>query len=258
MIKLQRAKHPEYLTPSKVQELTDEFKSNKVSVWNKDQIKNPLLESSYKKCAYCECTLATESNYMEVEHFEDKNSNPDKVVEWENLLPSCKRCNSNKGGHDVNKEPIINPYNDEPKNHLSFKLYRLQAKDNKGKNTIDVLDLNNSDRTVNPRFQIGEKIHEIVRTAKERFSLYIKDKSTRNRNRVKGIIEKLLIEAQPQALYSATAATVLLNDNDFKDLVELMKKENLWSDSLESMYRCSETIILDYEKSNKLIYISSD
>lgn len=248
MIKLQRAKRPEYLTPSKVQELTDEFKSKKISVWNKEQIKNPLLESSYRKCAYCECTLVTESNYMEVEHFEDKYRNPDKVVEWENLLPSCKKCNSKKGGHDVNKEPIINPYNDEPKDHLFFKLYRLQAKDNKGRNTIEVVDLNNSERSVLPRFQIGEKIHELVYTAKERFFLYIEDKNTKNRNRLEGIIEQLLIEAQPQALYSATAATVLLNNNDFKDLVELMKKENIWSDSLESMYKCSEAINLDYEK----------
>ena len=69
MIKLKREQKPEYLSDEKVHELTNEFKSSKKTVWNNDFIKVPLLNSSYGKCAYCECPLTTESNYMEVEHF---------------------------------------------------------------------------------------------------------------------------------------------------------------------------------------------
>ena len=39
---------------------------------------------------------------MEVEHFEDKKNNPNKVIEWENFLPSCKRCNGSKFTQDYN------------------------------------------------------------------------------------------------------------------------------------------------------------
>lgn len=47
-------------------------KRAKKSVWNNEHIKSALLLSSHGKCAYCECSLTSESNYMEVEHFEDK------------------------------------------------------------------------------------------------------------------------------------------------------------------------------------------
>ena len=107
MIELNRVVKPSYLTDEKISELTAEFKASGKSVWNNEQIKKPLLESSHGKCAYCECDLRKESNYMEVEHFEDKNHNPDKVVIWNNLLPSCKKCNGAKGAHDVISEPII-------------------------------------------------------------------------------------------------------------------------------------------------------
>ena len=40
---------------------------------------------------------------------------PDEVVDWDNLLPSCKRCNTTKGTHDVVTEPIINPFDIDPK-----------------------------------------------------------------------------------------------------------------------------------------------
>jgi len=162
MIKLKREQKPEYLSDEKVHELTNEFKSSKKTVWNNDFIKVPLLNSSYGKCAYCECPLTTESNYMEVEHFEDKNNNPEKVVSWKNLLPSCKKCNGSKGTHDVVSEPIINPFEDEPREHLSMRLYRLQGKTSKGITSIEVTDLNNSSRLVFIRFEIGEKISEMV------------------------------------------------------------------------------------------------
>lgn len=69
---------------------------------------------------------------MKVEHFEDKFDYPDKVMVWENLLPSCKKCNSSKNTHDVIAAPIINPFIDEPKNELYFRLYHIKGKSPKG------------------------------------------------------------------------------------------------------------------------------
>ena len=74
MIKLQRIEKPAFLTEEKVRALTEEFNTSKKSVWNNDHIKSALLLSSHGKCAYCECSLTSESNYMEVEHFEDKKT----------------------------------------------------------------------------------------------------------------------------------------------------------------------------------------
>jgi len=245
VIKLVRENRPDFLTDEKILELTTKFKSNKSSVWNNKHIKKPLLQSSHGKCAYCECPLTSDSNYMEVEHFEDKHHNEDKVVVWENLLPSCKKCNGSKGIHNVNDEPIINPYSDEPRDHLSMRLYRLRGKTAKGKSTIEVTNLNHSSRLVVSRFEIGEKVDELVDTACDRYHICIEKKDTRSRNRLFKIIEGLLEECQPESIYSASTATNLLTDTKFLELVSVMKAEAIWSDELERLIAKGYLLVLD-------------
>lgn len=245
MIKLIREDKPTYLSDERVLELTEKFKSTESPVWNNEYIKAPLLKSSYGKCAYCECPLTSDSNYMEVEHFEDKKHNKDKVVVWENLLPSCKKCNGSKGNHNVIQEPIINPYVDEPKDHLSMRLYRFRGKTDKGKNTIEVTNLNHPSRLVLSRFEIGEKVDDLIDIAWERYSTFKERRDTRSRNRLIKIIEGLLEECQPQADYSASTATNLLTDSKFIELVSVMKAENLWVDELEYLLKISSTLVLD-------------
>jgi uncharacterized protein (TIGR02646 family) len=246
MIKLDRHQKPEYLSDDKVKELTDDFKLNKTTVWNNDHIKKPLLSSSYGKCAYCECSLTAESNYMEVEHFEDKKNNPDKVVLWENLLPSCKRCNGSKSTHDVLAKPIVNPYDEDPREHIALRLYRLRGKTEKGNRTIDITNLNHSERLVMSRFKIGEKIHELVETSWDRYFIYVVKKDTRSKNRVIGIVEGLLKECQPKADYAASTATILLTDSKFVDLIKSMKAEVIWTQKLERYFQSALPVVLDY------------
>ncbi|WP_261841746.1 hypothetical protein [Aliamphritea ceti] len=245
MIKLIRASRPAFLSDSKVLELTGVYKEESLSVWNKEQIKTPLLASSDGKCAYCECLLTSESNYMEVEHFEDKKHNPDKVVEWENLLPSCKKCNGTKSTHDVIKEPIVNPYIDDPKEHLYMRSYRFRGKTIKGNNTIEVTDLNHSKRLVLSRFEIGEKIDDLLDTSWDRYIVFTEKKDTRSRNRLISIVEGLLEECQPKAGYAASTATNLLNDSKFIDLVLAMKGQNIWTKELNELMNVSSTLVLD-------------
>jgi uncharacterized protein (TIGR02646 family) len=245
MIKLSRGQKPSYLTDEKVKELTDEFISNQKNVWNNNHIKEALLLSSNGKCAYCECSLTTESNYMEVEHFEDKSNNPDKVVLWSNLLPSCKKCNGSKSTHDVISDPIINPYEDDPREHLALRLYRLRGRTDKGVKTIDITSLNNSDRLVMSRFEIGEKIHELVEVSWDRYHVYMERKDTRSRNRVVAVIEGLLKECQPTSGYAASTATILLTDTKFLELIESMKSEEIWSVELEAYFAGALPIVLE-------------
>jgi uncharacterized protein (TIGR02646 family) len=126
MIKLKRPPAPAELSQEEVNRLTDEFKRNPDKpVWKKDFITKVLLEMSHGKCCYCECKIDEESKYMEVEHFHPKNQYKDEVVLWDNLLPSCKKCNIRKKEHDTIKEPIVNPAEDEPKEHLLNFFYYL-------------------------------------------------------------------------------------------------------------------------------------
>ncbi len=246
MIKLTKYPKPDFLTDEKVVELTQKFKDNNTNVWNKEEIKIPLLDSSDKKCAYCECNLTLESNYMEVEHFEDKANSPDKVVEWENLLPSCKRCNGSKSTHDVISEPIVNPYVDEPKEHFRLRFYRFKNKTEKGQQSINVCDLNNSERLVRKRFDIGNKLEETIENAQEKYDLYIESPITRRKNKFINIIKDLLRECQPNSIYSATTSTILHTNDTFNSLLQKLKDEFLWDDEHEELCNISLKLVLDY------------
>lgn len=246
MIKLNRLPAPNYLDSQTVDRLTSEFVSSGKSVWNNDQIKEALLRSSNDKCAYCECKVNVESNYMEVEHFEDKANNPKKVVDWLNLLPSCKRCNGSKGTHDVLSLPIVNPFEADPKLHIKFKLYRFVENTNIGRNTIDALNLNHSERAVYKRYEIGEQVLSSVETSWDRYELWRDGgRSTRSKNILIGGIEGLLLECQPNASYAATAATVLHGEAKYLELREVLRQDGLWNDDLEQLHCCSSRIVLE-------------
>ena len=162
MIKLYSVPQPKELTKEKVKELTKLFINEKKRVWNKPYIKDALLKMSHNKCAYCETNITIESKYLEIDHFHPKKQYPNEVVKWSNLLPTCKRCNGNKGEHDTKKFPIINPVKDDPKLHLYFKNYRICGKTELGELTVskDVLYLNETNRLTFPRFKIGSKLQE--------------------------------------------------------------------------------------------------
>lgn len=246
MIKLNRNFTPLCLAPDIVSNLTSKFKIDGANVWNISELKKDLLKTSNGKCAYCECKVDEESKYMEVEHFEDKHSNPDKVVDWDNLLPSCKRCNASKGSHNVTVEPIVNPYETDPKLHLGFKLYRIKALSDVGQNTIDVLALNNFDRVMIKRIEVGEIIQDSIDEAVSLADQYEINASTRNRNRLFGKVRAILRECLEYSAYSATAATVLHNDPDYGLLKTKMNSLGVWSSELQDYDVRSSILALQY------------
>lgn len=246
MIKLDRNFTPLCLAPDVANNLASKFKVDGASVWNFPELKRVLLETSNGKCAYCECKVNEESKYMEVEHFEDKCSNPDKVVDWDNLLPSCKRCNASKGTHNVIVEPIINPYKVDPKLHLGFKLYRIRALSDVGQNTIDVLALNDFDRVITKRIEVGEIIQSSIDDAVNLTRQYEENANTRNRNRLLAKVRAILCECIECSAYSATAATVLHNDPDYGFLKTKMNSLGVWNSELQDYDIKSSVLALQY------------
>jgi len=244
MIKLERCPKPDFLTDEKVDELVEEFKQNGSSVWNTENIKKPLLNSSYGKCSYCECDLTEESKYMEVEHFEDKKHNPEKVVIWENLLPSCKKCNGTKSTHNVIEEPILNPYIQDPREHLSIRLFRMRGLTEIGRESIEVVGLNNQERLVLKRFEIGSQTANSIEMAWERHSTYKNNGRTQSKNRLISLVEGILLECQPKAIYAATTATVALTDTSFCELLGVMKSDDIWSEYLEALRTAAQELVL--------------
>jgi uncharacterized protein (TIGR02646 family) len=229
MIQLKAQPKPVELTASEIRKLTKEFIKTEKSVWKKDYITEPLLKMSFGKCCFCETKVNEESKYMEVEHFYPKSIYKFKVVSWKNLLPICGRCNKKKLKHDTKKEPIIHPVFDNPKEHLKLKNYRFYGKTDLGKLTKDIVDLNDRQRLVNVRSEIGVKLLEGLDDLLQSTQDYIANPITRRRNKIIGKLKNILLEGTKEYEYSATAATVLLEDDNYKEIKQLFIDINLWN-----------------------------
>ncbi|HHB0831496.1 TPA: HNH endonuclease [Acinetobacter baumannii] len=235
MIKLTKSEKPEYLSDEKVAELTALFHETNESVWNDKRIKTPLLVSSHGKCAYCETGLTDPGIYMEVEHFKHKSSFPDLVVDWDNLLPSCKRCNGTKSAKD---KLIINPYINDPKMELFFDNYCIFGSTELGNNTESVVDLNEEVLMVK-RFKICRLAFLTLKeTAAEFKELSKLDHYKRRR------FKRILSMAQPSSPYSASVSTIIHSTREYEELKSRFISEGLWTDELERLHVVSLNIAL--------------
>ncbi|MEB6666346.1 HNH endonuclease [Acinetobacter vivianii] len=238
MIKLQRIEKPSYLTDKKVKELTDKFKSTGRSVWNHNQIKIPLSTSSYHKCAYCETDLADPATYMEVEHFIPKSKDPDLVVNWQNLLPSCKRCNGTKSDDDIIAKPIINPFDHEPKEELYFDVFCIFGKTELGINSVEILNLND-EKLFLKRCQVAGAARNELNKMYGEFSLSTK-LNGHNRNRFRAV----LLAAQPDRPYSAFVATIVHTTQQYEQIKSRLINDELWTRELTELHETSLNLVL--------------
>ena len=241
MIKIDRLPCPNQLTQEVQAAKTAKYRESGSAVWNESYIKDTLLRMSHDKCCYCECNVVAGGSYMEVEHFHPKGRYPDEVVDWDNLLPSCKKCNTQKGEHDTIAEPIINPAVDRPQDHLKIRVgVRFKAKDYIGAGTIDVLDLNNQVKHATPRHKIVQKIENKIEDLLDRTIDYVdsQNKTTRKKNKLLNGVRGLLEICQPTEPYSAFKATALLTNDSYDDMKKRLENEGLWAQEfidLESM-----------------------
>lgn len=254
MIKLERPERPAKITDEIVKELTLKFQGNpKSNVWCDTRIHSHIREAlkkmSHSKCAYCECDIDVESKDLTVEHFHAKSSNPDKVLEWTNFLPSCLRCNRRKS---ASPSEIIDPSEVNPTEHLCFEMLtsRILEKSNDklGKATREVLDLNDEKvRVIRAGFCVelilrSEKIYEVIANR-----LKSKNTLTLTQTQINDIFG-LLEDALPENHYSASLATVLLNNDYFIALKQLLESKGLWDPEFQQVYEKLECIQLKLYK----------
>lgn len=250
MIKLDRPPKPIQLTEEVQKQLTEKFKDdNSKSVWKQQYIVDELLNMSSQKCCYCETKLLEESKYLHIEHYHHKSKYPDEVVEWNNLLPSCERCNINKGTHDTVRKPIINPTIEDPKKYLFIKNYRYKSKKrNKlGLETISTLYLNDTKKLVKVRFDIcnalSDKLLDIevlLDSHKDQDTIH-----TRTKNRIVNGIKDILRYAQPTEEYSAFVSSTILNDDTYSNIKKILQDLDLWDNELEELENTAKKIMLD-------------
>lgn len=112
------------------------------SRWSHTEIRDSLRFETYGKCAYCESEVDSVA-WPHVEHLRPKSKFPDLVLDWKNLTLACPRCNQNKGSYDEVAQPLLDPYKDDPAEHLQFVAGFVRARNGswKGEITIRVLQL---------------------------------------------------------------------------------------------------------------------
>lgn len=248
MIKVERIEPPTKLTLEKVRELTEEYIRTSNNVWNQDYIKKALLKMSNNKCIFCECRLGEESKYIEVEHFHPKSLYPEEVVDWENLLPICKRCNGLKRDHDTKLIPIINPTLIDPREHLTIKNFRFFSKDELGKKTIRVLSLNDSDRLFLPRVTIGNAISNILDSLGKWVDKIKLDSSIEDQNELICKMRNLLKSCQPDSEYSTICSYVLFGDDNYYEVKSFMQQIKIWIDDLDTLEgNCLKHSLIGYQ-----------
>jgi uncharacterized protein (TIGR02646 family) len=233
MIKLQRGPEPAVLLregPNWLKALQDAIKKygsyKSIPDAEKDRlivnyrhadIQMALRASSHGKCAFCECHPA-EGGYMQVEHFKPKAIYPDSTFEWINLLPSCGPCNVSKSNHDTVTDPIINPYDVDPKDAFYFDSISIRAANGPNYDaavrTIEVCSLE-SIRLWRPRADIlislttfADSLNDAINSFEEADTERKKDSRKRRLQEALITIESLM---DPRSKFSAFCASFLNN-----------------------------------------------
>ena len=235
MIQLNAVPPPPELTARVVEKLTAKFKSDGSSVWKKKYIKKALLKMSNSKCAYSEIKLREEGKYMEVEHFLPKSAYPDKVMEWDNLLPASKFCNGKKLTKDSDKFLLIHPVRDVPKDHLYMVDYIIHGRTPKGKSSVIILGLNDPDHLLTPRREIRFAIQTELCKQYYQVKDFQQNQDSTKELEVVYALENLMKQGGRKEEYSATVATAILNDPHYIEIKVIFESYNLWSSDLQDL-----------------------
>ncbi|WP_283744779.1 HNH endonuclease signature motif containing protein [Sideroxydans sp. CL21] len=104
-----------------------------------------LKNASSDKCMYCESKI-THIDFGDVEHIKPKADDkfPELAYEWSNLGLVCGKCNNIKTDKFFPDAPFIDPYAEDPKDHL-MALGAVVVQRNgsaRGEITIQEIDLN--------------------------------------------------------------------------------------------------------------------
>jgi len=162
--------------------------------------KEALRKSTSGKCMYCESRMEHNS-FSHVEHIKPKSKFPELEFVWDNLGFSCEWCNINKSEKYDEAKPFINPYIENPEDHIVFIDHFACPKDGsiRGEYTKNELKLNRSG-LVDDRKNRIEDIKKMINAASNVFN-----ESLRNQ-----MIEELKTEAESDKEYSAMVKNILI------------------------------------------------
>lgn len=195
-----------------------------VSHYRHKDIREALAESSHYKCAFCECKPG-ESGNIEIEHFEPKSIYPDLTFEWDNLLPSCRKCNEAKGDFDTRVRSIINPAKEDPEALLTYSFLRITPRKGSGEeekayNTIEICNLN-SKRLYDARAKLMESLTEYFDKLKNNIELIAESDTVQKRKlritKLKNSLDEIDAFLQDDKAYSVYCRWFIGQSAEYKE-----------------------------------------
>ena len=133
----------------------------------------PLITNFGGYCSYCE-----QEDKLDVEHVAPKSKNPHLIVDWDNLLLGCPRCNRDfKKSNNDNRNGYVWPDTDNTFKLLKyFEDGRVKAQSNldnltkdKVKNTIKLVCLDDSQQPQAPLNLTRRRKFKIAKLAKTKY-----------------------------------------------------------------------------------------
>ncbi len=110
------------------------------------QNKEALKAASHNKCMYCESHVS-HIDFGDVEHIRPKDRFPALEFSWDNLGYACSKCNNEKRNKFFDQTPFIDPYSENPREHIyAFgAMLRPKKGSERGEITIKEIGLNRAD-----------------------------------------------------------------------------------------------------------------
>jgi len=166
-----------------------------------NQNKTALRKASFDKCMYCE-SITSHVYYGDVEHIIPKSVKPELEFTWDNLGYVCAICNGAKRDKYDEELEIINPYNENPSDHLiavGSVLYPLQGSP-RGDLTILDVDLN--------RRELIQRRQDLIDRVNRAVVACFNAPNIRLRN---AALQSLKAESEPDKEYSSFVGGFLRN-----------------------------------------------
>jgi 5-methylcytosine-specific restriction endonuclease McrA len=236
MIRVHRTPKPVELTDQIQHELTEKYKAltveerktSKGAVWRLDYIYVALDQMSCSKCVYCECKLGEQGNNLTADHWLPKKIYLDLIVDWDNLLPACSRCNTQKNDHDPNVEDLLDPTFHDPKEHLCWTAMgsTLRGKTAVGQFSVIKLNLNHPQKLTPQRAQLAAQVQQ---TIEDLHSRTVNLNTPKELAKIqKGVLD-VLIMALPNSKFSALVASAIKHDPLWQPLRDYMIQSGIWT-----------------------------
>lgn len=117
------------------------------------------METS-QKCAYCESKYR-HVDFGDVEHIKPQAHFPSLALDYDNLTLSCAVCNNSKLDYYSPTDPLLDPYTDDPSQHLIGCGSLLWHSSDRGLKTIEIIKLNRKE-LLEKRFERMNVISALV------------------------------------------------------------------------------------------------